>query len=164
MPRTYVRKNVRALWSEEDLRSAIEDVRNGRGSVRQVSRTYKVHVRTLMRRMASGNLSKEKLGRKSCLTSVHEASFVKYIKNMEKYGFAVTSVDVKKLAFSFALQNKIPNSFNIDKKQVGHDWFVSFMQRHPELSIRKAQGMSIARGLGMNKEECGRYFDLLEKV
>ncbi|XP_031335310.1 uncharacterized protein LOC116182439 isoform X2 [Photinus pyralis] len=164
MPRNYVRKNVRALWSEEDLRNAIEDLRNGRGSVREVSRTYNVPARTLMRRMSSGNLSKEKLGRKCCLTLVHEASLVKYIQNMEKHGFAITSVDVKKLAFSFATKNNIPHNFNIDKKQAGHDWFVSFMQRHPELSIRKAQGMSIARAQGMNKDECGRYFDLLGKI
>ncbi|CAH2011201.1 unnamed protein product [Acanthoscelides obtectus] len=163
-PRTYVRKDVRALWSEEDLRNAIEDLRNGRGSVRQISRVYNVPARTLMRRMRSGNLRKEKLGRKTCLTTVHEASLVNYIQNMEKHGFALTSIDVKKLAFSFAVQNNIPNNFNIDKKQAGHDWFVSFMQRHQELSIRKAQGMSIARAQGMNKEECGRYFDLLGKV
>lgn len=68
---------------------------------------------------------------------------------MEKHWFALISVDMKKTAFSFLIQKIIPNNFNVDKKQAGHDWFCSFIKRHPELSIRKAQGMSKARVQGM---------------
>ncbi|CAH2010540.1 unnamed protein product [Acanthoscelides obtectus] len=161
MPRNYTKKNVRAMWSAEDLINAISDVRCGRGSIRQISRTYAVPVRTLMRRIQSGNANKVKLGRKSYLSPEHERSLVDYIKKMEKMGFALTPVDVKKIAYSFAICNNIENNFNPEKKEAGHDWFCSFMKRHPNLSIRKAQGMSTARAQGMNKEECDHYFDLL---
>lgn len=110
---------MRALWFTEDLCSTSEGLRNGTGPVRQVSRTYKVPACTLARTMTYGKLPKEKLGRKSCVTSVPKASSVKCIQNMDKHGFAV--------------QNNIPNSFNIDKKQTGYDWLVS--SRHQELSI-----------------------------
>lgn len=52
----YIRKNVRAIWSEENLRNAMEDLRNSRESVSQVSRMYKIPAPTLMRRMGSGSL------------------------------------------------------------------------------------------------------------
>lgn len=38
------------------------------------------------------------------------------------------------------------------------------MRRHPQLSIRKAEGISIARGLGMCREEVTHYFKLLLKI
>lgn len=48
-------------------------------------------------------LRKEKIGRKTCLTFGHEASLVKYIQNLEKH-VSITSVDVKTIAFSCAVQ------------------------------------------------------------
>ncbi|KAJ8940782.1 hypothetical protein NQ314_010592 [Rhamnusium bicolor] len=50
MPRSYIRKNLRGQWSEEDLQNAVRDIIAGTGSVREISRIYKVPVRTLMRR------------------------------------------------------------------------------------------------------------------
>ena len=39
-----------------------------------------------------------------------------------------------------------------------------FMRRHPQLSIRKAEGISTARGMGMCREEVNDYFKLLKTV
>ena len=39
-----------------------------------------------------------------------------------------------------------------------------FLSRHPDLSVRKSEGVSLARSEGMNKLEVSNYFDLLEKV
>lgn len=38
------------------------------------------------------------------------------------------------------------------------------MRRHPNLSVRKAQGVSRARTEGMNREEVKSYFDLLTPI
>ncbi|CAH2019443.1 unnamed protein product [Acanthoscelides obtectus] len=38
------------------------------------------------------------------------------------------------------------------------------MRRHPELAVRKAQGMSTARAKGMTRQECTQYFELLGNV
>jgi len=164
MPRSYVRKNVRARWSEEDLRKAVGDIQGGKGSVRGISRTYKIPVRTLLRKMRSGNINKVPLGRKSSLNQTQEANLVKYIQNMASHGFALSALDIRKLAYSFAVQQKIPNNFNNERKTAGRDWFLAFMNRHPELAVRKAQGMSTARAKGMTRQECTQYFELLGNV
>lgn len=39
-----------------------------------------------------------------------------------------------------------------------------FLKRHPDLSIRKSEGVSQARAMGMNSGEVKNYFNLLEKV
>jgi hypothetical protein len=44
------------------------------------------------------------------------------------------------------------------------DWFASFMRRHTEISVRKAEGISLSIAQGMNKEETPKYFDLLKKT
>ncbi|CAH1979181.1 unnamed protein product [Acanthoscelides obtectus] len=74
-----------------------------------------------MRRIQSGNANKVKLGRKSYLSPEHERRLVDYIKKMEKMGFALTPVDVKKIAYSFAICNNIEYNFNPEKKEAGHD-------------------------------------------
>ncbi|VVD01882.1 unnamed protein product [Leptidea sinapis] len=35
----------------------------------------------------------------------------------------------------------------------GQHWLKSFLERHPELSIRQAEGLSIARAQGLNRDE-----------
>lgn len=164
MPRFYIRKNVRAQWSEEDLQNAVSDIHGGKGSVREISRTYNVPVRTLMRRMRSGNLNKVALGRKGSLSIEQETSLVQYIQKMASHGFALSSYDIRKLAYSFAVQQNIQHKFNPERKIAGQDWFLAFMKRHPELAVRKAQGMSTARAKGMTRQECTEYFELLGNV
>jgi hypothetical protein len=38
------------------------------------------------------------------------------------------------------------------------------MRRHPEISVRKAEGISLSRAQEMKKEETAKYSDLLKKT
>jgi hypothetical protein len=38
------------------------------------------------------------------------------------------------------------------------------MRRRPEISVRRAEGISLSRDQGMNKEDTSNYFDLLKKT
>lgn len=58
----------------------------------------------------------------------------------------------------------LPNKFNAEKGIAGRDWFISFLERNPTLTIRKAEGISLARASGMNRTDVNKYFDLLEKT
>lgn len=46
----------------------------------------------------------------------------------------------------------------------GYDWVYSFLHRNPNLSVRKAQGLSYARSTGLNKEEVGKFFRNLSEM
>lgn len=65
MPRKYIRKTgakPRATWTEEQLVTAIEKVQSGEISKREAQRSYNIPVRTLSRRIKSGNTHKGALG------------------------------------------------------------------------------------------------------
>jgi hypothetical protein len=38
------------------------------------------------------------------------------------------------------------------------------MRRHPKVSVRRAEGISLSRAQKMNKEDARKYFDLLKKT
>ncbi|XP_018562484.1 uncharacterized protein LOC108904417 [Anoplophora glabripennis] len=87
---------------------------------------------------------------------------VSYIQNLEKIGYAPTSKDVRHMAFTFAeKKNGLKCRFKKDVQLAGYDWFKLFLRRHPTLSMRVAQGRSIARSLGMSHNEVDPYFKLL---
>ena len=117
-----------------------------------------------MRRLKENNFRKKKLGRKCILGEENEEKLVKYIQLLEKSGFPITTHDIRNLAYRFAVQNGIKHFFNTEKKEAGYDWMKLFLKRHPELSIRQAQGVSLTRMNGMCKNEVEDYFKILEEV
>jgi hypothetical protein len=68
------------------------------------------------------------------------------------------------LAHSFAQKNCIHYRFNRDTKLAGYDWMQLILKRHPELTERKAQVLSIARGLGICRQEVDNNFTLLLQI
>lgn len=46
----------------------------------------------------------------------------------------------------------------------GYKWLQSFLRRNPEISVRKAENVSVARSVGMSKERVLHYFNLLDKI
>lgn len=162
MPTEYKRKNSnRGNYTEETLRLAVEAVKNG-FSVNGASKNYGIPRKTLERKLKSNVLTTGKMGPDSMLGQVNENKLVLHIKKAQKYGFPMTVSDVRKLAYNFAESLQINHKFNKELGIAGSDWFRSFLRRHPDLSIRKAEGVSLGRGQGMNRVDVGNYFKLLE--
>jgi hypothetical protein len=86
-----------------------------------------------------------------------------HIQQMQAADFALSRKDVQILAFKLAQKLGIKHRFCVAEGRGGKDWFASFMRRHSEISVRKAEGMSVSRAQEMNKEETPKYFDLLKK-
>lgn len=162
MPRTYVRKSTRGEWTEEDLRAAANALRQQpTPSANAIAKEYRIPLRTLMRRLKNKNLEKGSLGPTASLGIENELKLVSYIKRLEKIGYAPTSRDVRHLAFTFSQRNGLKCRFNQEKELAGYDWFKLFLKRHPTLTMRVAQGRSIARSLGMSAAEVDPYFQML---
>jgi len=49
------------------------------------------------------------------------------------------------------------------KKIAGWDWYRSFMQRHPEITVRMAQNISHARAQCMNRPMVDAFFNMYEQ-
>lgn len=164
MPTEYKRKNSnRGNYTEENLRRAIEAVRNG-SSVNGASKNYGIPRKTLERKIKNNLSTTGKMGPDSMLGEANENKLVQHIKKAQKYGFPMTVPDVRKLAYNYAESLQINHKFNKEKGCAGSDWFRSFFRRHPDLSIRKAEGVSLGRGEGMNRLDVGNYFTLLQEI
>lgn len=164
MPTKYKRKNSnRGNYTQENLRLAIQAVKNG-SSVLGASKTYEIPRKTLERKIKNNVSTTGKMGPDSMLGDANENKLVQHIKKAQKYGFPITVPDVRKIAYNFAESLKINHKFNKEKAIAGSDWFRSFLRRHPDLCIRKAEGISLGRGEGMNPVDVGNYFKLLQEI
>lgn len=164
MARSYTRHSTRASWSPEAMTEAATAVSNGSKTIWQAAREFRIPYRTLKRRIATGKFSKGRLGRCVALGSTSEIQLVQYIIKLQRCGFPMTCHSLRKVAFDFAQTNGIRNNFNKEKQLAGRDWMNSFMRRHPHISLRKAEGTSQARCLGMCREAVGKHFQLLLEV
>lgn len=68
------------------------------------------------------------------------------------------------LAFEFVDKLGIKTNFNEESRKAGPHWLRSFLERNPELSVRQAEGLSLARAQGLNRAEVKKIFDLLLEV
>ncbi|XP_057660723.1 uncharacterized protein LOC130896560 [Diorhabda carinulata] len=165
MPTKYIRKGTvqRGKWTEADLLRAAEAVKNGVMGLREACRTFNnIPPPTLRRRLKNNDFIKRTLGPPCILGIQNELKIRFHIQKLQKHGFAPTRENVRAMAFHLADQLKIKHPFNRDSKLAGYDWLHMFLQRHPDLSVRKAEGVSLARCNGMNKEKVSAYFNLLE--
>lgn len=157
-----MRKTTRASWTEAAMSTAMEKVKSGQMGINAASREYGIPSRTLRRHLAA-NSSTKYLGRSPALSREHETRLVRHIQALEKVGFAPRRYDVKKMAFAFAKKLSI-NCFSENDESAGKVWLNGFLRRNPSLSIRKSEGLLLARAQGMNRKEVSDYFDLLHKL
>ena len=87
---------------------------------------------------------------------------------MENSLLGLSSTDVRRLAYDYATKLGLRNTFNRECQMVGKDWFISFLKRNPNLSVRKAEGMNMARLCVFNRQQVDRFFsvykDLIDRV
>lgn len=94
----------------------------------------------------------------------NEKRLVKHILKLADAGFSPNRRSIRMLAYQFAEHLQLKHNFDHENKMAGGAWFKSFIERNPELSIRQAEGLSVARAKGLSREEVNNFYDLLIKV
>ncbi|CAH1995123.1 unnamed protein product [Acanthoscelides obtectus] len=133
--------------------------------VNEAARQFGIPKTTLKDRIKKGVAIKQhRLGPSSALGEDAELKLVRYIKKLQTFGFAPDRESVRIWAFQLAEKLKLKHTFNKERGKAGYDWLNSFLRRHPDISIRKAEGISFNRATGMNRLSVKHYFTLLENV
>lgn len=104
------------------------------------------------------------LGKHPVLDFDNEKWLVAHVQKLEAAGFPVTRDMIRRLAFEFAEKLGIEQNFDKETRKAGPHWLQSFLERNPELSVRQAEGLSLARAQGLNREEVNKMFELLLQV
>lgn len=94
-----------------------------------------------------------------------EKSLLEYYKECALLFYGLTVKDCRYVAYEMAKKNnlKIPPAWERDGL-AGLEWFRSFKQRHPEITVKKPEPVSLARATAFNPESVKVFFDNLQTV
>lgn len=176
MVKTYKRKTNRGEWAEESMEKAVKAVLEEKMGYMLAAKTFSVPQTTLERKVkkARENLAlspsksikvKVSLGPKQpVFTEKEEDELCGYILDMETRLYGLTAKDLRALAYNLAVKNNKVHPFNVQKQEAGKDWFQGFLNRHPDLSIRKPESTSAARAAGFNRIVVDNFFNFLGNI
>ncbi|XP_071944741.1 uncharacterized protein [Antedon mediterranea] len=128
-------------WNKQSMQEAYEAVKAGSLSLRAAAKQYGVPKTTLQRRLSGKVDVTSSASRATVLTASEETELKNYILHMESVGFGLTLDDVCRLAYQMMELTGRPSPFNKLKQKAGYDWFCGYRERHPDLSLRKPEGI-----------------------
>ena len=85
------------------------------------------------------------------------------IKCFQLSGFPLTIGRVCQSAFQYAHVNGI-TGFSNESQIAGHKWLSGFLKRYPDISLKRARNLSIARAMGANPMVISQWYSLLNEV
>ena len=164
MPRKYQRRSKRGEISKETLEKASQLINRGE-SVRKAAQLFDIP-RTTLRNYISR--SKPTVGyskHRMFFSEEQEQEMARYLIDASNIYFGLTVMDFRKFAYACVEYYKIrcPDSWH-KEKIAGIDWYLGFMNRHGELSIRRPESTSIGRASAFNKENVKLFFSKLADV
>ena len=143
MVRKYIRKTQRANWNEDQMRLAISAVEKKEMSTRK----------------SVEEKHKNVLGRyRAALTHDQEKVLENHITMMNQVFYGLSINDIRALVYEYCEKNNINNNL------AGRDFVNGFLKRHPKLSLRKPESISMNRVFGLNRVSVNRYFGNLKTV
>jgi len=145
-------------------KKAIEEYRSSNGSisVRQLAHAWNVPRSTLKMRIdRKVDGSRHASGRKTVFDAVTDQDLVTVTKVLSQRGLPLGMTEVRRIEYAYAQQHGIAG-FSAKKQAAGYEWFHSFLARHPDLSIRTPEPLSVARAAGMNRPVVAKWFANLE--
>lgn len=167
-------KRIYGKWLPEDMRNAINDFKEEKMGVNEVCRKYEIPKKTFLRHLngevkrgiqCERGMARKVNGRNTALPFEVEKELVKHILLFEEMFFGMTIFDVRKLAFDILEANPhISNPFSKKTCLAGKKWYYSFLGRHPTISLRQPESISLARCRGFSKTNVHHFFDVLEKI
>jgi len=89
---------------------------------------------------------------------------VELIRTMERALFGLTPMDVRRLAVDFSEKLEVKHRFNKNSKRAGKAWLRGFLEKHPQVSIRKSEVTSLARAIGFNRGQVNFVFDVYKDI
>lgn len=170
MPRKWNRTTTKASWTVDTLEKAVAVLKRGGTSVYKVSQQTGIPYSTLKKRynLAKANdgsyKNSPKLGRRTVFSIAQEEILANHLRTMSNKFYGLTREQFRKVCYSVAKQLGVEDRFNQVNETAGKDWLAGFLQRHPDLSIRKPEAISINRILGFNKTEVTLFFNNLERL
>ena len=166
------KKREYGRWTPENMEAAIKEFGEGKIRLNQIVTKYEIPKKTFLRHYRGEVVRGYRRyphssvnGRETALPPEAEQELEEVILSFESSLMGLTRTEVRKLAYNILEANPhIKNPFNHESKMAGTKWYYSFMKRHPHLSLRQPENVSVARVKGFNKQNVMHFFDALQKI
>ncbi|KAF2889487.1 hypothetical protein ILUMI_16685 [Ignelater luminosus] len=173
MVRTYKRKTTRGNFPVEVFQGAAQAVREDKISMRDTAARCGVNFMTLNSYIRKSSAAVNSNNVVTVGYTLHRKVFTKdqeeelgaYVAHSAKLYYGLTTSDLRKLAYEYAIANNIAVS-EVWKSSpmASKNWLFGFLKRHTNLSIRKPEATSLARATAFNQCSVSLFFDNLTKV
>ena len=151
----------RKLYSPLDIQKAVSAVNRGM-SVRKAAKKFVVPTTSVHRAVKNPEKTNLKTGPSSVLSAEVENDIVNWIMYRAEKGYPVTKVQFLDSVQKYILDlgNKIPKT-PFTEKRPGRHWYEKFRVRHPQITIRTPQHLSMAR-VSVTEEDLRGWFSEIE--
>lgn len=139
----------RNKWSDEQLQSAIEAVRNGQMKPHRAAVTYGIPPSTLYDHL-KGKSKKRYGGKPTVLSNEEEKEIATVCEVLQQFGYPLTREIVGGIVKEYLLDRERPNPFR--NSVPGPDWWRGYLKRWPNLAERKPQHLPKCRAQGARPE------------
>ena len=166
MPRKFIPKNLRET-DRTNLELAFKYRIEHNTSIRKAAQEFGVKVMTLQdaftrsKAKSDGHtflMPQENFNK--VFNKNEEAMLCQYAIQVARLFYGMTRKEFRRLAYDYAVACKCSNiPANWHATQLANEnWYYSFMQRHPNLTLKSPEGMSIARIASFNKVNVATFF------
>ena len=161
---------IKGKWGEEQMKMAVDNVLSGKLSIREAAGHFSVPKSTLADRVKDLKGGKSvtmtaTMGRfKKTLSDDIEIELVNHLKDLDNRLLPVTKPEFLSLVYQLVEHMKIPHQFNKNKRKAGNKFYVEFIKRHPEFSLRCAESTSLQRAVGFNRSQVNLFFSKYEEL
>jgi len=108
------------------------------------------------------NRSKHAPGRRTAFTEQEESELYELLTAMARRGFPLREREVRTLATDYAQKNGLTIFSQTKLQHAGYFWLQGFLNRHPELKVKRAEGLSAAQAEAVNESKVLNWFDELK--
>ena len=138
---------------------AMEAVKSGVMGTNQAAREFDVPATTLKDRLPGRVKHGSKPGPAPYLTEEEERELAEFFIQVARLGYGKTKQEVLDILRKTLEKKKVNTSkFN------GEGWWIRFKERHPQLSLRTADPLSMSRANSLSQATIDAYFNLLEET
>lgn len=153
-------KKKNFTYTTESLQKALKEIRENEIPIREASRKYGIPRCTLEDRLSGRRTDQiKKQGPEPVLGEEGEKKVVEWLLNIAKCGFPIKKQELLDTVQKILKDLKKSNPFKDDRP--GQTWYVNFLKRHPEITVRSAEGINKARAR-VTEESIRLWFRELE--
>ena len=143
------------------MKLALKAIASKRMSIRQVGEYYGIPPSSIQD-WKKGKTTSKIVSHQTYLTKEEEQAEKEWCFAMQQVALCVT-LNMLKYTIKSILENS-PRKHPFKQSIPGAKWWTLFKQRHPEITLRCADGLEVKRALGFSRRTTTAFYNLLQQV